>query len=330
MQVSVVYPGASAQVVADTIAAPIEQQVNGVEQMLFMSSQSNNDGTYSLSVTFDLGTDLNTALVMVQNRVSLALPQLPVSVQQQGITLRKRGQTILLIVNFYSPNGRYDDIYLSNWVTINARDELLRLPGMGDIIYMGQRDYSIRYWLDPEKLSTRNITANDVVTAVKNQNLSTSLGQLGGTPSAANQAIQMPVDALGRLENIEQFGDVVVKIDPGNPNTAARIVRMRDVSRVELAAQTYTQSCTLDGKPSVGLAIFQLPGTNALDVAEGVQQKMQRAENPLSRRDRLRDRLRHDALYLRIGPRRRAARCSRPSCWWRSWCCRSCSAGGRR
>src|SRR5580698_9383951 len=160
VQVAVVYPGASAQVVADTIAAPIEQQVNGVENMLFMSSQSNNDGTYSLAVTFDLGTDLNTALVMVQNRVSLALPQLPISVQKQGLTIKKKSPNILLTISFFSPDGRYDDIYLSNYATINVKDEIFRLEGVGDINYLAERDYSIRVWLDPQKMASRNISAN--------------------------------------------------------------------------------------------------------------------------------------------------------------------------
>ncbi len=202
VQVAVSYPGASAQVVADTIAAPIEQQVNGIENMLYMSSQSNNDGTYNLLVTFELGTDLNTALVMVQNRVTLALPQLPTNVQQQGITVRKRGQAILLIINFHSPDRRYDDIYLSNYVTINCRDELLRLPGIGDITYLGQRDYSLRYWLDPQELSARNIAAGEVVLAIKNQNLAAASGQYGSPPpSSAGQATQVTYDSLGRLEN---------------------------------------------------------------------------------------------------------------------------------
>ena len=230
VQVAVVFPGASAEVVADTIAAPIEQQVNGVENMLYMSSQSNNDGTYSLTVTFDLGTDLNTALVMVQNRVALALPQLPTSVQRQGITIRKRGQSILLVVNFYSPDGRYDDLYLSNYATINARDELLRLSGIGDITYLGQRDYSIRYWLDPEELSARNITAGEVALAVGSQNLASAIGVLGSQPAVSDRVLELPLNTLGRLQTIEQFGDVIVKVDQGGSDgRQARIVRMRDV-----------------------------------------------------------------------------------------------------
>ncbi|HXD88819.1 MAG TPA: efflux RND transporter permease subunit, partial [Urbifossiella sp.] len=169
VSVAISYPGASAQVVADTVAAPIEQQVNGVEGMLYMSSQSGNDGTYSLTVTFEIGTDLNTALVVVQNRVMLAMPQLPTAVQLQGITIRKRTPDILLVISFYSPDRRYDTIYLSNFATIRVRDELLRVDGVSDINVFGQRDYSMRLWLDPQKLASLNITAQDVAAAVRAQ-----------------------------------------------------------------------------------------------------------------------------------------------------------------
>ena len=182
VSISISYPGASAQVVADTVGAPIEQQVNGVEGMLYMSSQSGNDGTYSLTVTFDVGTDLNTAVVKVQNRVALAMPQLPTEVQNQGITIRKKTPDILMIVNFFSPDGRYDDIYLSNYATIHVRDELLRVPGVSDITYQGQRDYSIRCWLDPQKMAACNITAVDVANAIRNQNLDAPAGWIGQPP----------------------------------------------------------------------------------------------------------------------------------------------------
>src|SRR3984957_2817119 len=171
VQVSISYPGASAQVVADTVASPIEQQVNGVQGMLYMSSQMGNDGSYTLTVTFDLDTDLNTALVMVQNRVTLAIPQLPNSVQQQGITIKKKTPDLLMIVSFLSPDGRYDDLYLSNFATIYVRDELLRVPGVSDITYLGERDYSIRAWLDPQKMASLSLNANDVANAVLSQNL---------------------------------------------------------------------------------------------------------------------------------------------------------------
>ena len=449
VSVSISYPGASAAVVADTVAAPIEQQVNGVEGMLYMSSQMGNDGTYTLTVTFDIGTDLNTDLVMVQNRVTLAMPQLPTAVQNQGITIRKKTPDILMIVNFFSPDGRYDDIYLSNFATIYVRDELLRVYGVSDINYLGQRDYSIRAWLDPQKLASRNMTAIDVAQAISQQNLVAPAGRIGQPPAPLGQSSQLPIDTLGRLTEPEQFGDIIVKVDPatasntsglsadsvsggsaqasqpgsgsssssgsgggagsaagggqmqidtiggastvdatagsispptigptirlgavGGPGTTGTatstaaititgpttvfpapttggftgggttgggatvggggttgggatttvgttsggaagggggsatansqrigsalsttlsgssaaslalpspsdaVVRLRDVARVEMGAQNYNQSCTFDGHPSVGLSIYQLPGTNALDVAERVQARM--------------------------------------------------------
>ncbi len=276
VQVSVTYPGASGQVVADTVAAPIEQQVNGVENMLYMSSQSNNDGTYNLTVTFDLGTDLNTALVMVQNRVSLAMPQLPGTVQQQGITIKKKSPNILLVVSFFSPDNRYDDIYLSNYATINCKDELFRLEGVADITYLGQRDYSIRAWLDPELLASRSITAAEVSRAIAEQNLAAAPGSLGQQPSRSERALQTPIDTLGRLTTPEQFGAIIVKEFNGSEQMATpQIVRLRDVARVEMGAANYNLSCTFDGRPSVGLAIYQLPGTNALDVADRIRAKME-------------------------------------------------------
>src|SRR5262249_32003710 len=180
--VSISYPGANAQVVAETVAAPIEQQVTGVPGMLYMSSQSGNDGSYSLSCTFDVGVDLNAALVMVQNRVTLAMPLLPTAVQRQGITIRKKTPDILLMVNFTSPDGRYDDVYLSNYVLINVRDELLRVDGVSDINILGERDYSIRAWLDPQRLASRHMTASDVANAVRTQNIEAAIGEVGQSP----------------------------------------------------------------------------------------------------------------------------------------------------
>jgi multidrug efflux pump len=447
VQVAITYPGASAQVVADTVASPIEQQVNGVQGMLYMSSQMGNDGSYTLTVTFDLGTDLNTALVMVQNRVTLAIPQLPNSVQQQGITIKKKTPDLLMIVSFLSPDGRYDDLYLSNFATIYVRDELLRVPGVSDITYMGERDYSVRAWLDPQKMAACGMTAVDVANAIRSQNLAAALGQLGQAPVPKGQAFEVPIDATGRLVDPEQFGEIVVKVGtdrqsapgsqgsprgntglpstsssataqsggmmsgasatstipsrvsggifakgngitvsnppmgrtqistslvtglspdplpplaigdvggtptssisgnamaaggvtaggssstgsssaggsasqtsstpgrvgtnasagtsggggtsaslgPGNSPSAGvgsivggtsgprpkrpstPIVRLRDVARVEIGAQNYIQSCTFDGRPAVGLAVRQLPGTNALDVADQVRKKV--------------------------------------------------------
>ncbi len=276
ISITINYPGAGAPVVADTVAAPIEQQVNGIEGMLYMSSQMGNDGSYTLTVTFDIGTDVNTALVMVQNRVALAMPQLPPQVQNQGITIRKRTPDILMMINFVSPDGRYDDIYLSNYATIFIKDELLRVYGVSDITYMGQRDYSIRAWLDPQKLASHSMTAMDVAAAIQSENLDVPSGQMGQPPAAGGQSFQLPVDALGRLTDPEQFGAIVVKAGKRSlAEPATGIVRLRDVARMEMGAQNYNQSCTLDGKPSVGLSIYQLPGTNALDVADRVRAKME-------------------------------------------------------
>ena len=187
VQVSIRYPGASAQVVADTVGAPIEQQVNGVPGMLYMSSQSGNDGTYTLSVTFDVSADLNTALVLVQNRVQLALPLLPNSVQNQGITIRKKTPDILMVISLYSPQGRYDRLYLSNYALINLKDELLRVDGVSDVLILGEQDYSIRAWLDPQKLASRNMSARDVATALLSQNLPAAAGQVGQPPPAPDR-----------------------------------------------------------------------------------------------------------------------------------------------
>src|SRR5580658_5008708 len=223
VQVSIQYPGASARVVADTVAAPIEQQVNGVDHMLYMSSQSGNDGSYTLTVTFDIGTDTNTALVMVQNRLALAMYQLPTSVQNQGILIRKKTPDILMVVNFFSPDGLHDDVYLSNYATINVKDELLRVAGVSDITYLGQRDYSIRAWLDLQKLSSLSMTANDVASAVQSQNLDAPAGQVGQPPASSTQSWQLPIDTLGRLTTPEQFGDIIIKTAPGQQPSRAGV-----------------------------------------------------------------------------------------------------------
>ncbi len=270
VQVSCVYPGASANVVAETVAAPIEQQVNGVEDMLYMSSNCTNDGTYNLTVTFKLGVDLNMAQVLVQNRVSMALPTLPDVVKATGVTTKKKSPNILLCVNLFSPDQRYDQLYISNYATIQIKDELSRLSGVGDVSYLGQQDYSMRVWLDPEKLSARELTASDIVNTVKEQNVQVAAGQIGQPPIPAGQDFQYTMSTLGRLADAEQFGDIIVKV-----GSKGEIVRLRDVGRIELGAKNQDQSCTLDGGPSVGLAIFQLPGSNALATADGIRAKME-------------------------------------------------------
>jgi multidrug efflux pump len=416
--VNITYPGANAQVVASTVAAPIEQQVSGVPGMLYMSSLSGNDGSYSLSCTFDVATNLNAALVMVQNRVTLAMPLLPTPVQRQGITIRKRTPDILLMINFTSPDGRYDDVYLSNFALVNVRDGLLRVDGVSDVNIMGERDYSIRAWLNPQRLAARSMTAVDVANAVRTQNLEAAPGQVGQAPMQRTQAFQLPIDTLGRLSEPDQFADIIVKArtsrraapsggtggssgggmpssgiaDPllaalsmsgttsgtatgtssaapttqtttsgtttsgttttpsttGTTSTSSptqsggattgggaqasgggassggatgtggttslgtpslppssliaggasetgpangvlsatslgrgpqppdsALVRLRDVARIEMGALNYNQAVYFDGRPSVGLAVYQLPGTNALDVADRVRAQMQ-------------------------------------------------------
>jgi multidrug efflux pump len=269
VRVSCSYPGASAQVVADTVAAPIEQQVNGVENMLYMSSQCSNDGTYGLTVTFKVGTDLNMAQVLVQNRVALAMPTLPDVVKQIGVTTKKRSPDLMMIVNLFSPDGRYDQLYLSNYTMIQIVDELSRLEGVGDTFILGQRDYSMRIWLDPDRMTSRGITAGDVVRALREQNVQVAAGQIGQQPAAKGVNFQYTLSTLGRLTEPEQFEDVIIKTgDQG------QITRLRDVGRIELGARNQDVNCYFDGKPSAGAGVFQLPGANALETAQRVKDKM--------------------------------------------------------
>ena len=274
VEVSAVYPGANAQVIADTVAAPIEQQVNGVERMLYMSSQCTNDGTYTLTVTFKHGVDLNMAQVLVQNRVALAQPILPSLVQRRGVMVKKKSPSILMIVNLFSPGNTRDNLYLSNYATIQLKDELSRLEGVGDITYIGQRDYSMRVWLDPQQMSYRGITTTDVVRTIEQQNVQVAAGQIGQPPTSNGQAFQFTMSTLGRLIDIEQFSNMIVKAD-----LDGRFVRLRDVSNIELGALVYNQSCTFDTQPSVALSIYQLPGSNALDVADRVRNKMKELQD---------------------------------------------------
>src|SRR3954471_11725800 len=234
VEVSAFYPGANAKVVADTVAAPIEQQVNGVENMMYMSSQCTNDGMYTLTVTFKLGVDLNMAQVLVQNRESLAEPILPDLVKRRGVMVKKKSPSILMIVNLFSPDQSRENLYLSNYATIQLRDELARLEGVGDITYMGQRDYSMRVWLDPEKMSFRNLTAGDVTATITEQNAQVAAGQIGQPPVPHGQVFQYTMSTLGRLADPDQFGDMILKTDPDG-----RVVRLRDVARIEMGAQAY-------------------------------------------------------------------------------------------
>jgi len=270
VQVSASYPGANAQVVSDTVAAPIEQQVNGVERMLYMSSTSAADGSYALTVTFEVGTDLDIAQVLVQNRVALAQPLLPPEVQRLGVTVKKQSTNIILFVVLTSPDDRFDSLYLSNYATVRIRDELSRITGVGDVRVLGAGDYSMRVWLDPEQLKARNLTTQDVLSAIQEQNVQVAAGQIGAPPTPPSQTFQYTVNTLGRLRDVAQFEDIIVKA------ADTRVTRIRDVARVELGAQTYDIFFQKNGKPAAGIAVFQLPGANALDVATRVREMMQR------------------------------------------------------
>src|ERR1700751_1367417 len=261
VQVTTRYPGASAQSVIDTVALPIEQQVNGVEDMLYMQSYAGADGTYTLTVTFKIGTDLNFAQVLVQNRVASALSQLPQSVQAQGVQVQKRSTAILLFVTLTSPDGSYDSLYMSNYGTIKLKDELARLPGGGNVAVFGAGQYSMRIWLDPNKLQIRGLNPQDVIQALQQQSQQVTAGQVGMPPTPAGQAFQYTLNVAGRLADADQFADVVVKVGPNGEMT-----RVRVIGRVELGAQTYGQTFALNGKPAAGIAVYQLPGANALEV----------------------------------------------------------------
>jgi HAE1 family hydrophobic/amphiphilic exporter-1 len=267
--VSASYPGASASVVADTVATPLEQQINGVENMLYMSSQNTGDGNLRMTITFALGTNLDTAQVLVQNRVAVAVPRLPEEVQRVGVTVAKNSPDMLLVVHMSSPDGSRDRLYLSNYATLQVRDVLARLDGVGDVRVFGARDYAMRVWLDPNKLASRSLTAGDVLSAMRAQNVQVAAGVLGQPPVEQPGAFQLNIETLGRLSAPEQFGDIVVRTD-----AQGRVIRLRDVARIELGAQDYSLNGYLDRSEAVPMAIFQRPGSNALETAQRIRATM--------------------------------------------------------
>jgi hydrophobic/amphiphilic exporter-1 (mainly G- bacteria), HAE1 family len=269
IQVTTTYPGASARTLMDTVALPIEQQVNGVENMIYMQSTSTSDGIYTLTVTFNIGTDLDTAQVLVQNRVATALASLPAAVQAQGVSVQKELTSILMFVALTSPDRRYDDLYLANYATINIKDELARLSGVGNVNIFGAGQYSMRVWLDPQKLKARSLNAQDIVQALQQQSQEVTAGQVGTPPTPPGVNFQYTIDLQGRLSDVREFENIIVKT--GN---AGEITRLRDVGRVDLGAQTYSQIFTLDDQPAAGIGIFQLPDANALEVERAVKAKM--------------------------------------------------------
>jgi hydrophobic/amphiphilic exporter-1 (mainly G- bacteria), HAE1 family len=274
--VSASYPGANAKTVADTVAAPIEQQVNGVENMMYMSSTSSADGGYGLTITFNIGTDLDQAQVLVQNRVAIAAPQLPEEVRRQGVTVKKQSSSIILAISLTSPDKTFDGLFMSNYATLRLRDELSRAPGVGEVMVRGVGAYSMRVWLDPNKMASLRITTKDVIEALARQNVQVAAGQIGQPPNPPGQSYQLTVTTLGRLSEVSQFEGIVLKSIAGG-----QLVYLRDIARVELGAQTYDSFSVRNGMESCNILVYQLPGTNAIEVAKQVRLVMERLKPTL-------------------------------------------------
>jgi len=270
VEVKASYPGANAAVVAETVAAPIEQEVIGVENMIYMSSVSAGDGSYTLTVTFEVGTDLDMASILVQNRVTLAEPKLPEEVKRQGVNTKKKSPNIILIASLSSPDDRYDELYMSNYATLRIRDTLSRIPGVGDVNIYPESDYSMRIWLDPTLLKSRSLTTTEVIAEIREQNVQVAAGQIGQPPVPAGQNFQYAVNVLGRLTDVEQFEDIIIKT-----GTGGRVTRLKDVARIDLGGKTYDITSRLSGAPSASIAVYQLPGSNALDVSSRVHAAME-------------------------------------------------------
>jgi len=269
VQVTAAYPGADAQTVVDTVASVIEEQVNGVDDMIYMTSTSASDGSYILSVSFEIGTDPDIAQVNVQNRVALAEPTLPSTVTDLGVSVNKENPGFLLIVNLESPNETYDSLFLSNYASINVVDPLARIPGVGSVGILGERDYSMRVWLDPNRMTSLSITPTDVYNAISEQNVQAAIGQIGAPPIDSGQQVQYNITAQGRLSQAEQFGNIII-----TTNDEGGVVRVRDIGRVELGSKYYTSLSLLNGKPTATVALYQSPGANALAVADSVRAEM--------------------------------------------------------
>jgi hydrophobic/amphiphilic exporter-1 (mainly G- bacteria), HAE1 family len=269
VSVTATFPGASAEVVESSVAQPIEAQVVGVDNMLYMQSTSGNDGSYSLTVTFAPGTDPDIDTVNTQNRVNLAQPQLPAEVNAEGLTIRKRSSALLVVVQLHSPNGTYDPLFLSNYAVINILDPIKRIQGIGDATLFGPLNYSMRIWLDPQQMTNYGFSAQDIIQAIEDQNVQAAVGQLGAPPISDQQQIQLQLQTLGRLTTPKQFEDIILRTEPDGS-----VVRIRDVARVELGAQTMTRTTRLDGAPSAAFATYLSPGANAVDVANNVHREM--------------------------------------------------------
>jgi hydrophobe/amphiphile efflux-1 (HAE1) family protein len=286
IEISASYPGASAETVSATVATPLEQEINGVDNMLYMVSQATSDGNLKLTVTFALGTNLDTAQVLVQNREAVAEPRLPEEVRRLGVTVRKNSPDMLMVIHLSSPDGSRDQLYLSNYATLQVRDVLSRISGVGDVRIFGARDYSMRVWLDPDKIAARDLTAGDVIAALRAQNVQVASGVLNQPPLPEQSAFQLNVETLGRLTDARQFADVVVRTDPDG-----RVTRLRDVARVEIGAQDYSANGYLDDRQAVPLLVFQRPGSNALATAQEVLDTMAELSKSFP------DGVRYDVVY---------------------------------
>jgi len=270
VQVTARYPGADPKVIADTVATPIEQEVNGVQDMLYMSSQSTSDGTMTLDVTFKLGTNIDIAQVLVQNRVAIAQPRLPDQVRALGVSTKKKSSNLMLVVNLLSPDNTYDQTYISNYAYLQIRDVLSRVEGVGDVVVLGAREYSMRVWLDPDRMWSRQLTTDDVVKAIQAQNVQVAAGRLGSEPASPGTEVELSVNTEGRLITPEQFSQILIK-----HGDKGELVYLRDVARVELGARDYSVSSYLDGKPSQALVMYLTPGANAVATAHRVTATME-------------------------------------------------------
>ena len=273
VQVTASYPGATAESMVKKVALPIEQQVNGVDGMMYMSSSSTSTGNYTLTVTFKIGTDPNMDQILVENRVSAALAQLPESVQNQGVVTKKTSTAFLQVIALTSPTGKYDALFLNNYATINLQNQLTRVPGVGNITIFGIGQYSMRVWLNPDQMQQRSLVPSDVIAAIQAQNIEVAIGQFGSPPALNDQDLQLTININGSLNKASEFEEIIVKSDVQH---GGQITRLKDVARVELGSQAYNQFFEFDGRPAGGIAIFQLPGSNAITTAQAVRDKMER------------------------------------------------------
>ena len=273
VQVSTSYPGAGAGVVAESVTAPMEEKINGVENMLYMSSKSAADGSCNITVTFEVGTDVDMATVLVQNRVNEAHPVLPEEVKRQGVKVEKQSTNITLMINMVSPDGTFDELYISNYTTTRIKDVLARVNGVSKVEIMGAKDFGMRIWINPDRLRARGMTTMDLTNALREQNIQVAAGQIGGQPAPKDQPFEYSISTLGRLETVEQFENIIVK-----RGEQGQLVRVRDVARVELGAQSYMWFAKLDGAPSIAVAVYPAPGANALERRGGHQGRDRQAQ----------------------------------------------------